>query len=676
VTALQILPLAVRKGVDLIVARLPTVTQAGIVRRLVARGNAERDAHRFGTASAFYEEALRIAPRNARLHVQCGHMYKEAGDYAIAENHYDLAQTLLPEDPDLALQMGHFYKVSGRPDEAERSYLRACDLRPGWLEAEEELRRLGGLQFVAAEPANSSEYIVGELMPHGERKAPPSLREGFHVTRLGANRARTINGYRRVVRGVEAIRGFIVSSTDLSSVVFVINGNVVVREALQPHALPEGSDQTKYIFNIWHDFSAYPLGEAQVELRVSNGRGWSRAHRAVLDIAAPFDEASAYRSDAIVAPHGASGQSLEDDVNSRPSMVRAASRPLLETPPRAILVQRADQLGDLVCSVPALIRLRERFPGARIVALLSPSNADLGRTLPMIDEVVVADYREQQADVGRTIDAAAQRALRRTLKAYQFDIALDLAETGGSRPLLLLSGARFLYGFKDRDFPWLTAGFDLATHDLGNHNEMAPVASKLVAMVDALAAVVGDHSSIIPIAGRIDGSRDFGVPENERYVILHTGARLAYSRWPGFAELATMLLEHTDLFLVVMGDEMPEGLPSTPRIGRIEGALSFDEFDAMIAGAAAFVGNDSGPKHLAALRGTPAVSLHMARLNWSEWGQTGKGLVISRKVPCAGCGIGSAAEECGKDFACIRHIRPREVLDALLPLLGKPLLEF
>ena len=56
------------------------------------------------------------------------------------------------------------------------------------------------------------------------------------------------------------------------------------------------------------------------------------------------------------------------------------------------------------------------------------------------------------------------------------------------------------------------------------------------------------------------------------------------------------------------------------RLRVIAGQIPFAHFDALLA-LRVFVGNDSGPKHLAALRGAPVVSLHMARLNWSEWGQ-------------------------------------------------------
>ena len=98
--------------------------------------------------------------------------------------------------------------------------------------------------------------------------------------------------------------------------------------------------------------------------------------------------------------------------------------------------------------------------------------------------------------------------------------------------------------------------------------------------------------------------------------------------------------------------------------------LPFADFDALLAGAAVFVGNDSGPKHLAALRGVPVVSIHSARINWNEWGQEQTGVIISRRVPCAGCGI-TEARECGRNIACIRDIRAEEVLAAVLPWIGQ-----
>lgn len=658
-----------RGAFELVGSRLPTRSRAGLVHRLVARAGAEREAQRYSTAAAFYEEALRIAPNNARVRVQCGHMHKEAGNLGDAEAHYLSALALLPDDADLALQLGHFYKVAERPRDAAQAYGRAAELRPGWTEAQEELHRVS--QETAWRDAGQEPMagIVPELLPPAERSSSGPLREGFQVNRLGATRTRGTRGDARVLRGIEAIRGFIVASTPLKEVTLSIEGEVIAREPLRPHPLERSAGQTKYVFNLWHDFSSLPVGEVQVELRVADGRGWSRTHRAILEIAPPHAPEAAATSDAIVPSTLPADEKLEAVINGLPSNVRPARRTLFEGQPKAILVQRADQLGDLACSVPALNRLRAHFPEARIVALLTPSNVDLGRTLPMIDDIVVAPFQEADADGPRTMSATAQSALRRRLAAYDFDIALDLAETAGSRPLLLLSGARFLYGFKGREFPWLTAAFEVTARDPGNNHEMASTTQKLVALVDSLATIAAPVTATERKGYPVDLLTPLGLDPQSRYVVLHTGARLPFTRWPGFASLANMLVARTDLTVMVMGEEAA-GLPAHPRIKSVPGILSFETFDGLLAGALAFVGNDSGPKHLASLRGTPVISLHMARLNWSEWGQTQTGVIVSRHVPCAGCGISRHEEECGKDFACLRNIAPEEVFVALMDILG------
>ena len=93
--------------------------------------------------------------------------------------------------------------------------------------------------------------------------------------------------------------------------------------------------------------------------------------------------------------------------------------------------------------------------------------------------------------------------------------------------------------------------------------------------------------------------------------------------------------------------------------------LAFDAFDALLAGCAVLVGNDSGPKHLAALRGRPVVSIHSSRINWSEWKQTGIGYVLSRKMTCAGRRLHYDPEECGHNIACVRDITVEEVFAAV-----------
>jgi ADP-heptose:LPS heptosyltransferase len=327
----------------------------------------------------------------------------------------------------------------------------------------------------------------------------------------------------------------------------------------------------------------------------------------------------------------------------------------------------------MVTSVPAVRRLRELLPAARLVALVTTGNADFTRTLDVFDEVIVADFPDDAQERRRVMDPKTQDALRRQLEPYRFDVAIDLAESAVSRPLLLLSGARFLYGYYDRDWPFLDGGFEGNSHDPKSYAEIAPQSTKVRALVERLGSTLKSHAEVIrrPELGR-DRLERFGIGAQDRYAVFHTGARIVFSRWPHYPELAQLILERTDLKVVILTEDpgfaggLPAVLKGSPRLILLEERLAFDDFDAFLSHASVFVGNDTGPKHLAALRGAPVVSLHAARIGWREWGQELTGSVISRKVPCASCHIYHDEDECGAGFACITRITPEEVFAAVM----------
>ena len=57
-------------------------------------------------------------------------------------------------------------------------------------------------------------------------------------------------------------------------------------------------------------------------------------------------------------------------------------RSVQKPPPKSILVRGVNWLGDAVMSTPALLRLREAFPGARITILTPAKLSDLWRHHP------------------------------------------------------------------------------------------------------------------------------------------------------------------------------------------------------------------------------------------------------------------------------------------------------
>ncbi len=649
---------------------------AEIVAGLIDRASAARDVKDYRGAALLFAEALRLQPDHFGVAVQCGHMFKEAGDLVTAETYYLTASKLQPDDPDLALQLGHFYKVAGRMDKAEAAYRRALELIPGWADPAGELVALRGTTRPPEQAQDADidlDRLAPELFPRPAHELQRTCVDSVQIRQLGARQERTRWGAMRTLRGVEAIRGVCISAEPIAAMSIHLDERVIHQGPIEGFAFPGARDgQLKYVFNVWRDFTGWPEGPCRVAVRFTTLGGDVRTHVEYVVVAPAWTEAELPECDGVVDMPGVAPEALEAAINARPSMVRQAERNLFPDGVKSVLVLRTDQLGDMATSTPAVRRLRELLPGAKLVGLLTSGNAEFAATLGLFDEIIVIDFPDDPLERRRLMGPQAQEQLRRRLHAYDFDIALDLAESGVSRPVLLLSGAKFLYGYYAHHWPFMDGGFDGTTRDRRNGHECMPQSTKVRALVERLGSTLKSHAEVIPRPElRRDQLEPYGIGPDISYAVLHTGARIRFSRWPGYGALAALLLERTDLDVVIMAEEtdyadrLPPEVRASPRVHLLTQRLPFDDFDAFLSFCSVFVGNDTGPKHLAAIRGAPTISIHSARINWGEWGQELTGSIISRRVPCAGCMLYHDADECGKAFACVTKITPAEVFEAV-----------
>jgi len=101
------------------------------------------------------------------------------------------------------------------------------------------------------------------------------------------------------------------------------------------------------------------------------------------------------------------------------------------------------------------------------------------------------------------------------------------------------------------------------------------------------------------------------------FAVLHTGARRMLRKWPreNFAALAVYLKEKLHVDIIFCGDasdlqdiEMIRQMISFNTFS-IANDFSLREFGAMVSKASLFVGNESGPLHIAAVAGAPSLGL-------------------------------------------------------------------
>jgi ADP-heptose:LPS heptosyltransferase len=87
--------------------------------------------------------------------------------------------------------------------------------------------------------------------------------------------------------------------------------------------------------------------------------------------------------------------------------------------------------------------------------------------------------------------------------------------------------------------------------------------------------------------------------------------------------------------------------------------------------SALFVGNNSGPQHLAAAAGIATIGVHSGVVDAREWGPLGPRAVAVRKdVVCSPCFL-EFPEHCQRGLSCLRDLPVGYVYRACLQALGR-----
>lgn len=343
----------------------------------------------------------------------------------------------------------------------------------------------------------------------------------------------------------------------------------------------------------------------------------------------------------------------------------------------SILLLKLDHVGDLITALPACERLRAAFPESRLDLLCGPYNVDLARSTGLFDTVRGYDFFGSLDRTPRRADEGDVDELRRLgLPAY--DIAIDLRHDDDTRTLLWGVEARVRVGFASLSRPF---ALDIALPEM----EASARASGLLSPVDAttrLVLLVEALTSLFRVArqgyGGALGREAPVVLPAERfpagYVVLAVGSRLPIKRWSSAAwyELALELIARTPFGIVLLGRAEEEaGLPALSaelpagRVQDLTGRLALAEVPAVVRGAQALVGLDSGPAHMASALGVPCVVLFSGFAEARVWAPIGPATeVLWAETACAPCFLPSA-DLCTFERRCMTALGTSDVLAAL-----------
>jgi ADP-heptose:LPS heptosyltransferase len=294
-----------------------------------------------------------------------------------------------------------------------------------------------------------------------------------------------------------------------------------------------------------------------------------------------------------------------------------------------VAVIRLRSLGDCVLTTPALDILKRARPDLHIAVVVEDRFRAVFEGNPDIETLMGLSWRE--------------------LRAWAPELCLNLHGGSASARLTALSGARLRAGFAHYRWQRLyNLRIPRAQRILGEERTVHTVEHLASAMF-----YLGVPRVEIPRAKLFAGNQERVLEDPRRtgvlphaYGVIHPIASQPDKTWhaAGFLAAARFLRESLELdpvFIAGPGEDL------TPfREYRTVVGAPLGEIKSLLSGAALFLGNDSGPAHMAAAFGLPVVAIFGASdpAIWHPW-RTPSVIVQNR------AGIQSVAE--------------RQVLDAL-----------
>ncbi|MBF0509824.1 MAG: glycosyltransferase family 9 protein [Deltaproteobacteria bacterium] len=314
-------------------------------------------------------------------------------------------------------------------------------------------------------------------------------------------------------------------------------------------------------------------------------------------------------------------------------------QPLSDVPDQfsRILVVRNDNIGDAVCTIPALEALKLRFPQAYLAVLVCRLAEDVVTGLPWIDKVYVYDKAKHGRYKSRLVAWWKQWQVIRDIQRDRFDLALGIRSTFSASLAWLVFASR--------------AGVRVGVRPPANKAQFDFFYNLPVDPIEDPIHEVERALLIVKKVGAGEGPKrlSFFVPPPdiaaaEQFLLKHFGqnrtgplvgvslsGRVEDDRWwdtEKFLRLAGLL--ERDLGARVVYTYGPGEKEVVKELNRLSDqppilftSASLKGFAALVSLTDLFISLEGGPMHVAAALGVPVLGI-FGRTNtaiWAPWGE-------------------------------------------------------
>jgi glycosyltransferase involved in cell wall biosynthesis/ADP-heptose:LPS heptosyltransferase len=327
-----------------------------------------------------------------------------------------------------------------------------------------------------------------------------------------------------------------------------------------------------------------------------------------------------------------------------------------------ILAVKLDHMGDFILAIPALAKLRARYPYASIDLVVGSWNVPIAEQMGYFDRVYAYDFFRRKSSENPSTTAEGLAALLSSLGTY--DIAIDLRRQADTRFLLMRVNADFKIGYETLD-EVIDGGLDIAIRSYSDVPfkstplNTTSIASQMLKIVDALPQNINDFISFPDIAKS-------EAPE-QGTIAIFPKAGSAAREWSksNFVELVDLLADDPlvkGINVYFANDREASEFAFQP-YGRLKVhvGLAFLALAGSLSRNTICIANNSGGGHLAAYLGLTVIGIYSGHELPSEWApQFFDSNVIHRGAACSPCHLAEISD-CPNGYFCLNDISVRDV---------------
>jgi ADP-heptose:LPS heptosyltransferase len=338
---------------------------------------------------------------------------------------------------------------------------------------------------------------------------------------------------------------------------------------------------------------------------------------------------------------------------------------------RRILAVRADNIGDVVTTTPALRAIRAAAPQARLDLLASPAGTAVAPMVEDLDGVLTVSPSWQQLS-GTGDEAAGERELLDRLTAARYDVLLVF--TSFSQSPWPVAHLGLLAGIGTRVVHSREFGGAVATHWVTPPPDTTHQVDRALHLLAAIGVPDRGRSPALRVPDEADAAATRMCPSGP-FAVLAPGASCPSRRYPperfgaaagelaraGLPVLVAGPAAETELVARVVTVADNAGVVAVP-------PAPLPVFTALLRRAAVAITNNSGGMHLADAVGTPVAVTYA--------GTERPGDLRPRSVPAALLGREVACSPCRQLRCPFAHecldVPPAELAAAALALVTTP----